>query len=557
MNSTQEAKSWKGEEMKGLPKAIGRFHILSELGQGGMGVVYLAMDPILKRRVAIKCMKAPEGRQNALKRFQREAETSSRLNHPNIITVYDVGEDPDVGPYLAMEFIEGASLESLLAERTLTREEGFRILTQVMYGLMAAHEAGIIHRDVKPENLLVAKDGRVKLMDFGIAKAGGERLTAVGEVLGSPSFTAPELLLGQEATPQSDMYAFVVTAFEVITGGDLPFKGDSLGATLYKVIHDPPVMPPDLDPKIAHVFQRGLNKEPTQRFNSLHHFMSTLAKALGFPVPSQVPQKAVFTPEHPPQPRQSPPSQADIRTAAVPASQNASNGSHDVPAKDQGSADFTRGVPREKPHPAPAAKPSPPGNRPSPSLPMAHKQAFRNSHTHRLGKWIVGAAMAGCLVGLCSWGYVAYDGRRTHPVTISTIPPGARIWVDNKEVGTSPCTLNLSVRATSIQVQRAGYVPAEFPLTRKDREISTPLVLQKGYFRVITQPPGANAFLDGRPIGPTPIWSWRTPDRSVELRIEHPGSEAIKVLISPDHLPLEPLVLKPRPFEPRKPGRKP
>ena len=187
------------------PATIGRYEIQHVIGQGAMGVVYLAEDPLLKRRLAIKVVRAVgEEREVALERFKREAEVSAQLNHPNIVTIYDVGDEPKMGPFLAMEFVEGQSLGKHIRDGSLDPESSFNVLIQTMRALRAAHRHAIIHRDVKPDNILVGEDGRVKLMDFGIAKTMAPRLTNVGEFLGSPAYSAPELLKGAEPTPSSD-----------------------------------------------------------------------------------------------------------------------------------------------------------------------------------------------------------------------------------------------------------------------------------------------------------------------------------------------------------------
>ena len=223
-----------------LPQSIARYQVKRSLGEGGMGMVFLAEDPILKRRLAIKVVKeVGEARNQGFLRFRREAEISAQLNHPNIVQVYDVGMDPEVGPFLAMEYVEGKSLAHHLRDRDMEPEVLVKALIQAARALRAAHRQAIVHRDVKPENILWAEQGRAKLMDFGIARAfapGGFspeplsdravdpesedvahtialRLTRAGEFIGSPAYASPELLLGQEATPASDRFAFAATAF--------------------------------------------------------------------------------------------------------------------------------------------------------------------------------------------------------------------------------------------------------------------------------------------------------------------------------------------------------
>ncbi len=270
------------------PTTIGRYQVVSLLGQGAMGRVYLAQDPLLKRKVAIKVV--AEGgteQEHAMERFRREAEISARLNHPNIITVYDVGEDGSVGPFLAMEFVDGVSLAKLIREKRLDGETILRLLLQAAHALAAAAKADIVHRDVKPENILVSQDGRLKLMDFGIAnQADQTRLTALGTVVGTPSYTAPELLMGGEATAATDRYALMVTAYECFTG-TLPFVGETVGATLLKVVNEPPHMPEGLSEPLQEVFHIALMKDPMQRYPDLLSFLNALLEATQLPATTQ------------------------------------------------------------------------------------------------------------------------------------------------------------------------------------------------------------------------------------------------------------------------------
>jgi serine/threonine-protein kinase len=262
--------------MQAHPTNIGRYQILRPIGQGAMGTVYLAEDPMLKRRLAIKVVRAVgEERDLALERFKREAEVSAQLNHPNIVTIYDVGEEPSVGPFLAMEFVEGHSLGKHLREGDLETEACFGILIQAMRALRSAHRHAIVHRDVKPDNILVGEDGRVKLMDFGIAKTMAPRLTSTGEFLGSPAYSAPELLKGGEPTPSSDRYAFAVTAFELLTG-QLPHPGNNVAAVITHVLHDPPAIPPGMSGDVANVFRTALAPDPDDRYETLMEFLTAL-----------------------------------------------------------------------------------------------------------------------------------------------------------------------------------------------------------------------------------------------------------------------------------------
>ncbi len=263
------------------PTSIGRYQVLSLLGRGGMGAVYLVEDPKLKRQLVIKVVH--EGGRHyahAMERFQREAEISARLNHPNIITVHDVGEDPISGPYIAMEYVKGTSLAGLIHDQASPPEALLHVLTQASRGLMAAAMAGIAHRDVKPENILVGSDGRVKLTDFGVARSQeSQHLTTFGGIIGTPSYFAPELLQDAEASPITDCYALAVTAFEAFTGV-LPFQGDSVASTLLRIVNEPPAIPPSMDPRLKTVFLRAFAKRPRDRFPDVYGFMGALVDAV-------------------------------------------------------------------------------------------------------------------------------------------------------------------------------------------------------------------------------------------------------------------------------------
>ncbi len=266
-------------------RTIGRYVVRGALGQGGMGMVYLAEDPLLKRKVAIKVVKA-EGaaRDEAMQRFKMEAEISARLNHPNVVTIHDVGDEPGMGTWMAMEFIEGKSLAHLIEEKTLDLEAGLRVLIQASRALRAAHRFAIVHRDVKPENILLTTEGHVKLMDFGIARtmAMEHRLTANGEFYGSPPYTAPELLTGKEPTPASDRYAFAATAMEVLTG-ELPHPGENLMVMLHHILESPPVIPASCPPELGAVFSKALATDPDDRHHNLDDFLRDLIEALPMP----------------------------------------------------------------------------------------------------------------------------------------------------------------------------------------------------------------------------------------------------------------------------------
>ncbi|MBS1766274.1 MAG: protein kinase [Acidobacteria bacterium] len=272
-----------------IPQAIGRYQVLKVLGAGAMGHVLLAEDPRIKRKVAIKIvrlesLRSHKDEEEYLARFQREAEISGLLNHPGIVTVYDVGEQDGVGPFMAMEFVGGQSLETLIKEGApLPLEQKFRIASGIAEALDHAHRLGVIHRDVKPANVMLTEDGRAKLMDFGIAKREDAGLTQTGTFLGTPSYAAPEQIREGTVAPPSDQFSFAVMVFELLSG-KLPFPGNSINTILYRIVNEPPADPvPPVEgivPEVWHrVFLRALAKEPEQRYPTCSQFLRDLAEA--------------------------------------------------------------------------------------------------------------------------------------------------------------------------------------------------------------------------------------------------------------------------------------
>lgn len=260
------------------PVTLGRYRILGELGRGAMGVVYLAEDPLLKRGVAVKVVTGgAEAQEEALARFRREAEAAARLQHPNVVSLYDVGEEPGVGPFLAMEYVDGQSLQERLLEGPLDPEEAAEVLVQGAMALEAAHLAGVLHRDIKPSNFMVARDGTVKLMDFGIARL-AETLEST-RLLCTPAFASPELLRGEPPSAAADRWAFAVSAFQVLTGR-VPFPGASVAATMQAIGSGMPDLTALTEPALREVFRRAFHPEPSQRPLDLQTFVTALVQVL-------------------------------------------------------------------------------------------------------------------------------------------------------------------------------------------------------------------------------------------------------------------------------------
>ena len=224
---------------KGEIAEIGKYRILGQIGEGAMGVVYRALDPVLNRAVAIKVMSDALARDTDLRgRFLREAQSAGSLQHPNVITIYDFGE-VDGHPFIAMEFVEGADLNELLEKKaTLSLVEKLDVLIDVLNGLQYAHKRGIVHRDIKPANIRIDEEGRARVMDFGIAHLASSNMTRTGVMVGTPAYMCPEQITGGEVTPASDIFAVGAVMYELLTGVQA-FRGESLQTVMYKIVSAP------------------------------------------------------------------------------------------------------------------------------------------------------------------------------------------------------------------------------------------------------------------------------------------------------------------------------
>jgi serine/threonine-protein kinase len=264
-----------------IPEKFGRYEVQGELGDGAMGRVYRAFDPIVRRAVAVKTIKSEyltkEEAPDYLRRFRREAQAAGVLNHPSIVSIFDVGEN-----YLVMELLEGKTLQAeLQAKGKLEPGEALRILAPVAEALDHAHRAGILHRDIKPANIMVLPDGRAKLMDFGVAhvETSTSVMTTAGQIFGSPSYMSPEQVAGNEVDSRSDLYSLAVVAYEVLTG-QRPFQGTSLTSIIYKVMSEVPAPPRKwnaaLPNRYDEVFGRALAKDPERRYATGLEFLAAL-----------------------------------------------------------------------------------------------------------------------------------------------------------------------------------------------------------------------------------------------------------------------------------------
>ena len=267
-------------------KKLGKYEIVSVLGKGAMGIVYKSIDPVIKREVAIKTIRSLDAsiEEATLKeRFVQEAQAAGRLQHPNIVAVYEYGEDGDWA-YIAMEFVQGDALSSVLKNKPRFEVPQIcDIMLSILRGLSYAHSNGVVHRDIKPSNIMLRDDGVVKLMDFGIARIESSNLTRIGTVLGTPGYMSPEQLVGKPVDHRSDLFSAGILLYELLTG-EMAFDATSLTEVMYKVVHTKPAPPgsirQDLPKAFDDIIDKALQKEPEQRYQTADEFIQAISDVL-------------------------------------------------------------------------------------------------------------------------------------------------------------------------------------------------------------------------------------------------------------------------------------
>jgi serine/threonine-protein kinase len=479
-----------------LPLTFGRYEVQEEIGDGAMGRVYRCLDPLMKRTVAVKTVKSEyltrDTADEYLRRFRREAQAAGQLSHPNIVSIFDVGED-----YFVMEYLEGATLQRILnVRRKLGLDEALALLAPMAEALDYAHRSRIVHRDVKPANIMVLHDGRPKLMDFGVAFLASSLATAAGAIFGSPSYMAPEQIAGHEVTHRADLFAFAVVAYEVITG-QRPFQGDSITAIIYRVVNEEAPPPRkwdgDLPAVYDDIFRCALRKQPNDRYPDATSLVTAL-QMREFDA-----ALLVAFPHHEP-----PPSPAPASDLLVP----------------PGGVD-----------------------------PAVDSSALRNAEleTHALGDeitvppfwrgraptWALAAVLLAAL-GVAAW--LAGGRESTTPTAavapaafqIESEPTGATVWLDDSSRGTSPVSLpDLQPGRHKIRVEAPGYAPAELSLEIPPGAPPPPLrfVMEPVAARiaVTSDPPSARVQIDGRAVGATPLEAMPIPPGRHRVQVDKPG----------------------------------
>ncbi len=273
---------------RGHPARLGRYEIVRELGKGAMGVVYEGRDPNLGRHVAIKTarrdiVEASGRAEEMMERFLREARAAGNLNHPNIITVYDADREGDTA-YYAMEYIQGTDLQRMLKQRRrYAPQEAAEIAACICDALAHAHAHGVVHRDVKPANVMVLPDGTLRVTDFGIARVADSDLTQEGALVGTPHYMSPEQFQGQRVDERSDLFSVAIILYEMLTG-EKPFTGEALGTVMHNVTQQDPIQPKTLNvtinPTLNQVVLKALDKDPFRRYQTAEAMAAALRESV-------------------------------------------------------------------------------------------------------------------------------------------------------------------------------------------------------------------------------------------------------------------------------------
>ncbi len=521
---------------------VGRYQIAGEIGRGAMGVVYKALDPAIGRTVAIKTIHLPdltdsELRQRVGERLLREAQSAGTLSHPSIVTVYDVLEQDEFA-YIVMEFVPGRSLETMLTLRQLpAAEELLLYLRQVAEALDYAHRKGIIHRDVKPANIIISEptwggERIAKITDFGVAKPISDETTHSGNLTGTPSYMSPEQIAGLSVSGRSDQFSLAVVVYQLLCGNK-PFAAETLPALLHKICTENPVpidmANPALSATVGKVMTRALAKRPEDRFASASDFIGALSIALAeSPVPAQ--------PDHP----------RPARTTRVSASAPAAlSDTTDTPRslKQSGAARSklawivvlcfavtaavvfivrlnsssaipvqleTQSDPRPAPvrskvassenkastSPPPAAVPPKPRNLEAPrDRDKAAPAESQGLQTHQRGVIVPATPSPASVASMAD-------------IDLLSSPSGARIVVDSRSDArcNAPCTMALPTGRHTLTAQMDGYTTERriFVLPGTS-SLYIPLSRSTGVLVLTSVPGGSNVTVDGQPFGRTPV----------------------------------------------------
>ena len=499
------------------PKRFGRYVVEAVLGKGAMGVVYLAKDPAIDRKVAVKVLHSQHGRDDAEReamrqRFETEIRSAGTLSHPYIVTVYDVGQEDD-HDYLAMEFVDGESLEERIASGVdFSFEQVAEVAENVGAALDYAHARRIIHRDIKPGNILLTPGGEPKVTDFGVAKLSNLDMTTTGTIVGTPKYMAPEQIMGKGVGPSTDQWALAVVVFEMLTGG-LPFEGDNPTTMMYNVVHNKPPTPrslnTDLPKAIDDVLLRALNKNPEKRFRSCTAFANALRDGL---------------------------------RAAIDDLSDQETKAHDLSEFSTAVFDRPNLVDLELDGPAEAT--SEPAVAASQSGGTKKKAGGTGKSKSGVGAWVAILAVVTALAAV-GWAYMRGSGPADWEgaLEVTSAPPGAEIWVDGNDSGqVTPATVTINGpdgSPVTIELRQNGNVLATTQVTRgaaAPPSWQAALGPQPRRIQLISNPVGASVTFDGEPIGTAAVEVELEPEGTYEVKMDLDGYQSITRTISLDSL---------------------
>jgi len=494
-------------------KTIGRYVVQSLLGEGAMGSVYKAFDPVIKRIVAIKTIKMDQSRseedqQEFLQRFFQEAQISGILNHPNIVSIYDIGEQ-DGMPYIAMEYVEGRNLNQIMHDENRPDTAVLaRIIMQISNALEFAHGKGIVHRDLKPGNIMVQPKGMAKIMDFGIAKMSGSHLTQTGVFLGTPSFASPEQIKEGHVDHRSDIFSLGILAHETLSG-HTPFPGQSISAILYKIANEPPTPAPNLKDMSVEVgqwravFDKVFQKDPASRYQHAAQFGQDLLKSLKLSQTDRA-KLGTFMGEIDATVRDAFGIQKDIQRSEFEMAQS-----------------------------------------PGPSTAVAKPKKKSSTVLGLVAALLIALIGVG---GLWKFGIIGQDWdlssvlpfaadwlpspKLEQQIGIESEPEGAEIYVDDIKEGQVTPTQRLfsgnKGDSFKVRIEKEGFLPQEQTLVLSKEmtdNLSFTLAIKPVAREINSSPIGAEVFVDGENVGITPI-SFDFVDRnSYDIRISKSGYE--------------------------------
>jgi eukaryotic-like serine/threonine-protein kinase len=273
--------------MEPIPATIGRYVVESLVGAGGMGQIYKAHDPDIRRTVAVKLIStrlmSSADRSEYMRRFRREAEAAARCAHPNIVAIYDYALH-EGQPFLAMEFVHGRSVRQIIDEQPMAVRDAVQVMLQVLEALASAHEQGVIHQDIKPANIMLTLQGRAKVADFGISRFANTDVTSISSSMGTPNYMAPEQCRGGPVDHRADLFAAGATLFEMVAG-ERAFGGRSSAEITHRIMNERlPLLPAAVRseaPRLQFVLERAMGKQPEDRFDSGHEMAEALRQVLG------------------------------------------------------------------------------------------------------------------------------------------------------------------------------------------------------------------------------------------------------------------------------------